>query len=148
MPPLLQSPAAGNKTYRLLCWSLSQRIGKESSKWLRESLTHAEESSNMLGKTMPIFNTDLQHHEFMSWFSILMLMYFMLLLLFFGGAVVLTRDLLPQASSCWCVPSGLRSWHCQPSTACCQTTGSLKGERMGAKAQLAWARFNTAFGGL
>lgn len=46
----------------------------------------------------PIFNTDLQHYEFMSWFSILMLMYFMLLLPFFAGALVLRRGLLPQAS--------------------------------------------------
>lgn len=72
MPPLLQSPAAGNQIYARLCWSLSQRTGsssgKESSEWIRESLTHTEASSNVVGKTMPIFNTDLQHHEFMTWF--------------------------------------------------------------------------------
>lgn len=96
---------------------------KSQSKWLgelkgaQESLTHAEESSNVLGKMMTIFNTDLQHDKFMSWFSISMLMYFMLLLPFFCGAVVLRKGLSPQASSCWCVPSGLRLWHCHPSSA-------------------------------
>lgn len=63
----------------------------EGSKGLRESLTYAKESSNVLGKMMTIFNTDLQHDEFLSWFSILMLMYFMLLLPFFGGAIVPKR---------------------------------------------------------
>lgn len=65
MPPLLQSPAAGNQTCALLSSSLSQS-GLESSKGLRESLTHAEESNNVLGKMMTIFNTDLQHDKFVS----------------------------------------------------------------------------------
>lgn len=68
----------------------------------------------------------------MSWFSILMLMYFMLLLPFFAGAVVFRRGLLPQA--CGVSLPGWGYGTATPST-CCQTPGSPKGKRTGAKAE-------------